>query len=442
MLNLPCFVDPAPPSLAPAPLSSVSTETYYNNIQSVGRTVAHFPFVMGSVAVFFNGGEGNVLPNTIQLDACTLGRIFSGQITNWNHADIAERNPTLTLPDLPITVIHRLLGSSSTAGITQYLDKATTQDGCPESWTLGSGSTITWFSGAVSADGSSGVTEAIKATVGAIGYLDAGHGYSASLAEVALRNEDGVYLLANNAEVAAAGAVAVANGEIPTNATDSFASVDLYNLSGPTTWPITLISYLYVDVDANALGDQAGTYRDNLPLLVALLEYINSDEGQALAEEEEFGFAGVPQELRDLNAATIELIKANHEGTVADWMIFEGNTQPYTGAGANVVSSKRQSWTTIQLDENTENIGDVGDDAPSLLLDYEQLQAQVAALEEQNAAAESRLAALELQVTELQESEGAEASGAYMPPQVSLVLCGTALAVVGGAVAQVVAGRR
>ena len=150
---------------------------------------------MGAIAVFYNGDDGAV-PNDIQIDACTLAKIFSGNITTWDHSDIADLNPDASLPSLDITVVHRTLGSSSTAGITQYIEKASKADGCQEAWNgQGSGSTIEWFEGSVAAEGSGGVTAAIKATPGAIGYLDAGHGYGENLDEVALKNANGIYLV-------------------------------------------------------------------------------------------------------------------------------------------------------------------------------------------------------------------------------------------------------
>ncbi len=67
-------------------------------------------------------------------------------------------------------------------------------DGCAANWGLGFGTTINWFDGAVAAEGSGGVTAAIKSTPGAIGYLEAGHGYGESLAEIPLRNAAGEYV--------------------------------------------------------------------------------------------------------------------------------------------------------------------------------------------------------------------------------------------------------
>lgn len=56
------------------------------------------------------------------MTACLLARVFDGDIKTWDHDDIAEINPGLDVPkDYPIFVGRRVLGSSSTYSITNYL---------------------------------------------------------------------------------------------------------------------------------------------------------------------------------------------------------------------------------------------------------------------------------------------------------------------------------
>ena len=85
---------------------------------------------------------------------------------------------------------HRVKGSSSTAGFTEYL-----QGKCPESWSLGSGSTIVWPEGTFEGQGSGGMSDFVSLNPGAIGYIDAGHGHAAGLGEIALENKDGKCVL-------------------------------------------------------------------------------------------------------------------------------------------------------------------------------------------------------------------------------------------------------
>lgn len=80
------------------------------------------PFVLSAVSFFHSipgvpNGQGG-----LNMTACLLARIFDGDIKTWDHDDIAEINPGLDVPqDYPIFVGRRVLGSSSTYSITNYL---------------------------------------------------------------------------------------------------------------------------------------------------------------------------------------------------------------------------------------------------------------------------------------------------------------------------------
>ena len=84
-----------------------------------------------------------------------------------------------------------------------------------------------------------------------IGYLDSGHGHSANLAELELENFDGYFLNSKDADVGSAGTIAVAEQLLP-DATADWSAVNLYNLPGEKTWPISVFSYAYVRVDQSA----------------------------------------------------------------------------------------------------------------------------------------------------------------------------------------------
>ena len=95
------------------------------------------------------------------------------------------------MQDQPITVVHRVAGSSSTAGATEYLAAATADLSGTCVWGLGSGSTIDWPEDTVGQQGSDGVATYLEANPYSIGYLDAGHGQKLNLGEIALLNDYG-----------------------------------------------------------------------------------------------------------------------------------------------------------------------------------------------------------------------------------------------------------
>ncbi|MGK3946912.1 substrate-binding domain-containing protein, partial [Streptomyces caeruleatus] len=76
-----------------------------------------FPVYISPISVVYNV-EG---VDNLNLDAETLAKIFSGEITNWNDEAIAALNEGVTLPDATITAVHRSDDSGTTKNFTDYL---------------------------------------------------------------------------------------------------------------------------------------------------------------------------------------------------------------------------------------------------------------------------------------------------------------------------------
>ncbi|CAJ1399584.1 unnamed protein product [Effrenium voratum] len=183
------------------------------------------PFCLGAIGVFHSVPRDQMGAD-LKLSPCVLAKIFDGAITTWDAPEILAENPSLSVPaGTKIQVGPRSLGSSSTGGITGYL-----QAKCPTSWTRGSGSTITWptSDNFNAVQGSPGMLAHVTDTPYALGYLDAGHGHQRSLQEVSLQNEANTWLTSKDAMAAtdsngnngisAAGKAAVDAGDIPTDA--------------------------------------------------------------------------------------------------------------------------------------------------------------------------------------------------------------------------------
>jgi ABC-type phosphate transport system substrate-binding protein len=103
------------------PMSQVDYEMLHAIPDDKGAFV-HIPFQLGAIS-FFHSAPTSV--GEINLDACTLAKIFQRTITTWDHADIKALNPN-GLIGVPagqaITVVRRTYGSSSTKLSSQYLD--------------------------------------------------------------------------------------------------------------------------------------------------------------------------------------------------------------------------------------------------------------------------------------------------------------------------------
>lgn len=308
----------------------------YQGLVGSGQTVYQIPFVLGTVSVFAKLKDGS---GPLKLSPCLLARIFSRKILYWDDPDIKAENPSLEVdPGTAITVVHRTDGSSSTAGFTEYLNKA-----CPSEWGDKVGKTINWPDQTVGAAGSSGVAGELLSTEFGIGYLSSGHGLGAGLPEVQLQNEDGVYLTSS-----ALGANEALNraSNVPTDYTQDMNSVDLINLSGPDTWPITQLSYLFIRQDQSGAGE-TGSF------LKAVAEMLFSEEVQN-ERAAEYGLVGLPQ-------STIANARNNINGIiigngVEEWVVESGDERL---PGPLVLSPKRQSWTSSQLRSLTSEVSEV-----------------------------------------------------------------------------------
>jgi len=302
----------------------------YQELQSRNEVVLQMPFVLGTVSVFAHQKDGL---GPLKLSPCLLAKIFKRDILYWDDPEIKAQNPNLQVdPVTPITVVHRTDGSSSTAGFTEYLNKA-----CSTVWTADLvGTTINWPAQTVGAAGSSGVTAETQADPFSITYLSSGHGLDAGLPEVELQNSDGIYLT-SSAEGASQALLRATT--VPMDYTQDMSGVDLIHLAGPTTWPITQLSYLFIR------QDQSGNEVSG-PLLKAVAMMLFSSEVQnELAQD--YGLVGLPQARIVAATNSINSIKL---GGAQEWVVSD------SVPGARVISAKRKTWVSSQLSSLTSDV--------------------------------------------------------------------------------------
>jgi phosphate transport system substrate-binding protein len=127
--------------------------------------IGQFPLVIGGVVPAVN--IDNIESGQIRFTGPLLADIFLGKIRNWNDPAIQKINPALKLPDLPITVVHRLDGSGTTFNFSNYLSKQS-----PEWKTkIGEGTSLEWPVG-IGRKGNDGIATLVDVTPGSIGYLE------------------------------------------------------------------------------------------------------------------------------------------------------------------------------------------------------------------------------------------------------------------------------
>lgn len=253
-----------------------------------GGRILHIPTVLGAVVTTYKiKGQESGLKFTGEV----LGKIFAGQITNWNDRAIADLNPDANLPSLPIAVVHRSDGSGTTDIWTNYLAAAS------PSWVtaLGgkdkaAGKEVAWPVG-IGGKGNEGVSAAVGQTEGSIGYVELSFAVEQNLAVGWVKNRAGKFIQPCIATVTAAAQEAKIPDDLRFSIVDADGQ-DAYPVSG-ATW---LLVYENQTDEAKAKA------------LVNFLAWI-MDEGEKTAPT--LNYAPISVTLRDKTIAKIKGIKLN-----------------------------------------------------------------------------------------------------------------------------------
>jgi phosphate transport system substrate-binding protein len=170
------------------------------DMAKVDGGVQLFPMTAGSIVLAYNlqGVE------TLKLSRKAYPAIFLGKVTRWNDPIIAESNPGVTLPNLPINVVMRADSSGTSFVFSQHLS-AVSDD---FSKGVGANTMPNWPVGTKS-KGNEGVTASIMSTPGSIGYIEFGYARSQKMAMATLENKAGKFTAATTASGQAALASAV-----------------------------------------------------------------------------------------------------------------------------------------------------------------------------------------------------------------------------------------
>mmetsp|Transcript_38681 Transcript_38681/g.78899 ORF Transcript_38681/g.78899 Transcript_38681/m.78899 type:complete len:472 (-) Transcript_38681:238-1653(-) len=327
----------------------------YEAMKDKGIGIVHLPFVLGAISLFHNIPGVPDGPGGLNMTSCLLAKIFKREITYWDDEEIVNNNNE-NLPNLlpyknfPIKVARRVLGSSSTASVTEYL-----HTGCQAEWPITMvGKEITWPSDTMECEGSGGMTDCIRNNEGAIGYIDSGHGHEEGLVEIELMNKDGTYL--NSKKASEEGGIGDAASGIPGSADADFGDVKLLNKPGKWTWPIVAMSYFYVRKDLSFIDSPA-----EQSLLKTFLQETFYDDDE-IKKCEQFGFTPVPAGIRNVALAGIEMLQVADDAPT--WVV-ERDTIEGGGQDNYVISYKRRTFAeyerSIAVADSKEMDGGVGE---------------------------------------------------------------------------------
>ena len=250
-----------------------------------GGDAINLPLYVSPVAIIYNL-EG---VDALNLSGPVAADIFNQKITMWNDPAIAALNEGTELPGTAITPVNRQDGSGTTENFTDYLAQ-TGGDKWPYpadgDWPV---------SGGESAQGTSGVVQAVTDGAGTIGYADFSRAGELGVARVQV----GTDFVAPSPEGAAK---AIETSErLPGRPAGDISLKINRTTTDPADYPISLTAYSIV---CTAYADAAAGN-----LVKGFFSYVVSEDGQNAAAENA-GSAPLTPALRDEILTTIKGIKA------------------------------------------------------------------------------------------------------------------------------------
>jgi phosphate transport system substrate-binding protein len=189
-----------------------------------------FPAIIGGVVPVVN--LDGVAPGQLKLTSDVITNIHLGKITKWNDKAIADLNPGVALPAIPVVVIHRADSSGTTFLWTDFLSKTNADFKA----VIGSGTTVKWPTG-VGGKGNEGVAAQVQRIKGAFGYVEYAFAKRNKIAHAQLKNRDGNFVQPSDDTFKAAAA-----GADWANAPGFY--LVLTNQSGKDAWPATGASFI------------------------------------------------------------------------------------------------------------------------------------------------------------------------------------------------------
>ena len=241
----------------------------------------HIPTVLGAVVPIFN------VPGVsdLKLTGEVIADVFLGKIKKWNDPALTSLNPGASLPDAPITVVHRADGSGTTYCWVDYLSKVS-----PE-WAkkVGVGTSVNWPIG-LGGKGNEGVAGTVKQIKNSIGYVELIYAKQNNIPYASVKNQAGNFVLADTDSVSAAAA-----GAAKTMPKDYRVSIT--NAPGENAYPISTFTWLLV-YQKNP-GEKGEVLKDFLAWML--------EDGQKIAPE--LGYAPLPDSVKSMVKNTISTIQ-------------------------------------------------------------------------------------------------------------------------------------
>jgi phosphate ABC transporter phosphate-binding protein len=202
------------------------------------------PETLGGVAITYNLASYGISNNTVlHFTGDVLAGIYMGTITKWNDPAIQSLNPSVNLPNVPITAVHRSDGSGTSYAFTDFLSTVNSK------WNtvVGRSTSVTWpvdkVANGIGASGNAGVAGTVYNTQAAIGYVDVIYALSNHLGIGAVKNAAGNFIVPTLDTIRNAAAAATGNPS------PNDLRMHIVNAAGDQSYPIATYTYLLIYKD-------------------------------------------------------------------------------------------------------------------------------------------------------------------------------------------------
>ena len=239
------------------------------------------PTILGVVAIAYNLAG----VKRLQLDGPTLADIFLGKIKRWDDPGLKALNPGVSLPGKAISTMYRADGSGTTYQFTDYLSK-TSPDWKSE---VGTGKSVSWKVG-IGAKGNEAVAAGVKATDGAVGYVELAYVVQTGMSQAYLKNLAGKYL---QATIEGATAAAQQNSAV------SPSHFSITDMPGDASYPIASFSWIFIRKRIDS-GDKGKA-------VVNLFKWVITD-GQTYGKD--LQYAPLPAQVQSYAQSQLQLVSA------------------------------------------------------------------------------------------------------------------------------------
>jgi phosphate transport system substrate-binding protein len=240
-------------------------------LHDAGKSILELPVVLIGIVVIYE------LPDVrgeLKLTGPVVANIFLGKIKLWSDPAIAKLNPSMTLPDLPIQVLHRNEGKGSNYILSDYLSKMS-----PEFLaSAGRSESPKWPIG-MSFQRSQELIGKLRGTPGAIGYTELNLAASSEVRMASIKNSAGEFIKPSAQSIAAA--ASASGGKMSKD-----FRISLTNAPGKESYPISSFTWVYVPAVAQD--------PDRGRAVASYLKWVYSS-GQKIAQER--GYANLPEDV-------------------------------------------------------------------------------------------------------------------------------------------------